>query len=194
MSDCDSCRAYKQSVKDSKPLTCNEEYRKAQYGRENFVWFSPSQMRYCRPQVLWYLVNCDVIRDGKWTPEPTGSNYTGTDPSIRNKAVKVPSRSAEMLASEMDWRLDCCATDGKLLEAEVIAGRKLSYESIRALNYISGYERKINIKKCPYCGLYLKMYLPDSQQKVCTGCGKIRTIKALKRKDYSDWKSHRTRR
>ena len=109
----------------------------------NFIdadWYTPGSIVYCRPQVLWFLVNADVIRDGKWPPEPTGSNYT--DPAIRTKAVKIPSRCAEQLAAEIDARIKRCRIEGKLLEAEVQLERQLSSTSWKALNYICGWRRR----------------------------------------------------
>ena len=104
-------------------------------------WFSPGQIVYCRPQVLWFLLNADVIRDGEWPPEPTGSNYT--DPAIRSKAVKIPKQSAEQLAAEIDARLNCVpGIQRKLLEVEVQEQLPLSSFSWEALNYICGWRRR----------------------------------------------------
>jgi len=122
MSDCGGCK---------KKVTCN------------FIdadWFSPGSIVYCRPQVLWYLVNADIIRDGKWPIQPTGSSYT--DPAIRSKAVKIPAHPAEQLAAEIDARLKKCGIEGKLLELEVQMERELSPTSWKVLNYICGWRRR----------------------------------------------------
>jgi hypothetical protein len=86
--------------------------------RCNFIgadWFSPCFSGFCTPFVIFYLVNCEDIRDGKWPAQPNGSHYT--DPAIRSKATKLPSRAAEETAAEMDSRLTACGFAGLALEA-----------------------------------------------------------------------------
>lgn len=129
MSDCTDCRTYKKSLECDNPLKCY-----------NAEWFSPGMIRYCRPQVLWYLLNCDVIRDGEWVPEPLGSSYT--DPAIRSKAVRIPAHHAEYLSAEIDSRLKRCGIEGKLLEYEVKLEYALSESSGEALDYCSGFRRR----------------------------------------------------
>ena len=105
------------------------------------TWYPPFAICYCRPQILWYLTNCEQIRDGKWPSEPRGSGYT--DPSIRSKSIRIPARNAEQLAAEIDARLRKCGIEGKLLELEVITERELSPTSWKSLNYVSGWRRKL---------------------------------------------------
>jgi len=104
------------------------------------LWYPPRAIVYCRPQVLWYLANCESIREGKWSPEPRGSGYT--DPAIRSQSIRIPARNAEMLAAEIDARLRRCGIEGKLLEYEVRLEMELSPTSWKALNYVSGWRRK----------------------------------------------------
>ena len=122
MSDCSGCK---------KKESCN-------YVDE--TWFPPGAICYCRPQVLFYLENCEDIRAGSWPKEPDGSTYT--DPSIRSKAVKIPALHAEQFAAEMDARIKMCGIEGKLLELEVLTERELSDTSWKALNFISGWRRR----------------------------------------------------
>ena len=85
--------------------------------RCNFIgadWFSPGFSAFCQPFVLFYLVNCEDIRLGKWPTQPTGSSYT--DPAIRSNQVKIPSKAAEDTAAEMDVRLTACGFAGLALE------------------------------------------------------------------------------
>lgn len=140
-SDCANCKAYQRSLTEDRPLLCYEA-----------DWYAPSWIRYCRPQVFWYLVNCETIRvHGKWPTEGTAA-----DPSIRSKTTRVPSKSAEQLASEIDARLKRTGWrpnkithgDGQSLIDEIEAGAT-SYSELRtyaarmALNYISGYRRRL---------------------------------------------------
>jgi hypothetical protein len=104
--------------------------------------------------------------------------------------VKIPSFAAALIAAEIDWRMDCCGVDGKLLEAEIIAGRQLSPESLKAMAYISGNARKCILKYCPFCKKEMGVYKGDSQRLYCWYCGKVRSVHALKRRHYSQWKSH----
>ena len=105
------------------------------------TWFPPYAICFCRPQILFYLFNCEQIRDGKWPDEPHGTSYT--DPAIRQKSVRIPARQAEQIAAEIDARLKMCGMEGKLLEYEVRLEMELSPTSWKALNYISGWRRRI---------------------------------------------------
>ena len=103
-------------------------------------WWPPASFNFCRPQILFYLANAELIRDGKWPQQQDGSNYT--DPAIRSNFVKIPSRNPEIISAEIDARLRCCGIEGKLLELEVQMERELSPTSWKALNYCSGWKRK----------------------------------------------------
>jgi hypothetical protein len=132
LSDCDTCTKC--------PFPNNE-------------WYPPSAIVYCRPQVMFYLTYCEEFRAGHWIPNPDGSNYT--DPSIRSEVTQIPPHHAEQFAAEMDSRLKMCGLEGKLLEAEVKNGltifefmkcrtcEKKYCPSMKALNYISGWRRRI---------------------------------------------------
>jgi hypothetical protein len=119
-------------------LNCGDCKRPCNY--PNADWFPPNAIKFCRLQVLFYLKDCDSIRQGEWPKEPNGSSYT--DPAIRSAFVKIPAHNAEMFAAEMDCRLKMCGIEGKLLEYEVKLDYQLSPSSYKALNFISGWRRR----------------------------------------------------
>ena len=136
-------------------MNCGDCKRPCNY--PNADWFPPNAIKFCRLQVLFYLKDCDSIRQGEWPKEPNGSSYT--DPAIRSNFVKIPALQAQLLASEVDARLkgwdlyekktgkfikhvQGCGLEGKLLEYEVKLEYQLSPTSWQSLNYISGFDRK----------------------------------------------------
>ena len=122
MSDCGSCK----------------KIDKCRY--VNADWYPATGIKFCRNQVLWYLQNCDTIRQGEWPQSLDGSSYT--DPAIRSNAVRLPSHNCEVISAEIDTRIKACGLEGKLLEYEVKLGYQLSETSWKALNYCSGWRRK----------------------------------------------------
>ncbi len=106
-------------------------------------WYSYSEFTFRRDQILWILRHAELLRSGKWPPEPKSTGYT--DPGIRRKGVKREPAFVKpaVIIGEIDWRIKRTGVDGKLLLAEVDAGYELfSDEAWRALNYISGWKRK----------------------------------------------------
>ncbi|MFA4917012.1 MAG: hypothetical protein WC560_10125 [Syntrophales bacterium] len=121
------------------PSDCGNCKRKCDY--VNAQWFPPRAIVYCRPQVLWYLKDAEIFRDGKWLPDPDGS--TAIDAG-RN-GVRIPAHYAEHLAAEIDVRQRKCGMEGKLLEYEVQLDREFSPTSWKALAYMSGWRRRTEI-------------------------------------------------
>ncbi len=134
MSDCASCRAYRRNLARGRHLACHE----ADY-------YLPYQMRYCRPQVMWYLLNRDVIRsDGKWPPDPRGTGYI--DPAIRSKTPRIPSEVVKLIIADIESRLGKTGKDGRWLIDAVQRGATiydLSRDCLNALNYVSGSAAKL---------------------------------------------------
>jgi hypothetical protein len=133
MIDCHNCREYKKRLKNGNLMYCYNE-----------PFFLPSEEMYCRPQNIIYLRNAETFREGRWIPQPEGSSYV--DPAIRSKQVKIPSKAAEDLAAEIDWRLNRLpGIERKLLETEAIIFDDISEWSTYskdAMNYICGWKRR----------------------------------------------------
>ena len=123
-------------------IDCNKckDYRKC-LGKE---WYSYGEVRWCPFQCLWIIEHLDLIIIGKWPPSPEGSTYT--DSSIK-RSVPLSYASFEKpcdIVAELEVRLRKTGVDGKLLIAEVQAGKtfELSKEAQTALMYIKGWRRK----------------------------------------------------
>ena len=104
------------------------------------MWWPASAFVFCRPQVLFFLLSCDIIRQGEWPQPIDGSSYI--DPAIRSNFIKIPSHNCEVIAAEIDARIKMCGIEGKLMEYEVKLGYQLSDTSKKALNYCSGWRRR----------------------------------------------------
>ena len=101
MSDCGSCK----------------KIDKCRY--VNADWYPAAGIKFCRNQVLWYLQNCDTIRQGEWPQSLDGSSYT--DPAIRSNAVRLPSHNCEVISAEIDTRIKACGIEGKLFHITRLA-------------------------------------------------------------------------
>lgn len=107
-------------------------------------FYTPSEIRFCRPQVLWLIENLGVLRTGIWPPNPQGTSYT--DATIRgHKRFNAYFETPIQIESEVQIRLENTGLSGKLLVSEINQGiglEGLSIESRSALNYISGWRRR----------------------------------------------------
>jgi len=77
----------------------------------------------------------------KWPPNPEPSAVIDTQIRTGYASEGYFVKPASILA-EVNYRLERCGTDGKLLRAEVMAELELSPEAKTALNYCSGFNRK----------------------------------------------------
>ena len=129
-------------------MTDKDWYREADSGiyREEksnkLLWIAPSLIRFHKEQVVWLIEHLPLLEDGKW-PELPGGNYI--DPAVGRTGVnshayfEIPC----WYYGEIERRLAMTEDDGAKLESEVQAGiEPLSRESLKALEYISGWARK----------------------------------------------------
>ncbi len=117
-------------------------------------WYAPHDITFSREQMVWLIENREMLHEGKWPPQHIETGRT--DKQIGHSApfevpiihiVEVTDRLKQVgdIRNEFNSRLTAAKTDGKLLLAEVDAGKtisELSYESRTILNYISGWKRK----------------------------------------------------
>jgi hypothetical protein len=132
MSDCTFCRSFKKSVELGNPLLCHE----AEY-------YTPGQFSYCRNQILFYLANRELIREGVWPPDPKGTGYI--DSAIHPQNVRAPKEWAKLIAADIEPRLAQTKVDGEWLVREAERDTpiiELSSYCLSALNYISGFKAK----------------------------------------------------
>lgn len=117
------------------------------------VWYKPSEIFFSAEQVCWLIEHRALLHEGKWPPECVETGYSGMDGKTPGHSApfEVPiSHIAEVNArmdtvTELDARLFAARIDGKLLVAEIDAGKtvnELSYEARTVLKYISGWKRK----------------------------------------------------
>ena len=117
------------------------------------VFYKPSEIYFSREQVCWLIENRGMLLEGKWPPEHVETGYTGQNSKSRGHSAPFETplvHIAEVtdrldIRVELECRLTAARVDGKLLIAEIDAGKaipELSYEARTVLSYISGWKRK----------------------------------------------------
>jgi len=108
-------------------------------------WYSYSEVRWCPYQVLWLIEHLETLLIGNWPTHPEGSSYT--DSMIKRRVTSTTAYYTKPceVASELEWRIRQTGVDGKLLIAEVLAGKtyELSVEAQNAFMFIKGWRRKL---------------------------------------------------
>ncbi len=117
-------------------------------------FYAPSDITFSREQMLWLIENRELLHEGKWPPQHIETGRTDKQvghsapfevPIIHIAEVTDRLEQVDGIRDEINHRLTAAKVDGKLLLAEVDAGKtisELSYESRTILNYISGWKRK----------------------------------------------------
>ncbi len=122
--DCRTCKSHKDCA-----------------GKEFYTY---SEIRWCRWQVLWILTNSEALGAGIWPPSPDGSSYI--DPKIRTGYPSEANYVKPVVAlAEVERRLKRTGLAGKLLKSEVKAGETIETmepEARDALRYVSGWGKK----------------------------------------------------
>jgi len=77
----------------------------------------------------------------RWPPNPGGLNHID-DPGRTGYASEGYFVKPGSIKAEVEYRLKRTGVSGKLLKAEVLAGRDLSPEAKSALLYCKGWRRK----------------------------------------------------
>jgi hypothetical protein len=118
MSDCETC------------MKCSHPYGE---------WFSPSEIRWCRPQNWWMLRHSEILEMERWPSFPGAQ--TGGGHGDRSYPGNFPylELSARLVS------VDKVSTDGLKLREQINGGVEIQYLSKRAfncLNYISGLRRR----------------------------------------------------
>ena len=112
-------------------------------------WYSPSEIKFSRHQVIWIIEHLESLSAGIYPPEHKITGYTG------KRKGGYPSRAYFetpcQLSAEVSRRLKATKTDGKLLKAQIQSGvtdyELLEPEAQMALNYISLWDFR---KRSPY--------------------------------------------
>jgi len=104
-------------------------------------WYSYADIRFCPLQIIWILQTSEILKGGEW-PKETQTYSVSASQNVRVEAVFV---KPELIWVETESRLEMTGLYGKLLVAEVEAGRDfntLTPEAKEALMYIKGWKRK----------------------------------------------------
>ena len=106
-------------------------------------WYSPGEIRFQRPEMIWLIEHLTELEDGRWPLDPSG--VVAPEGRTGLKAEGHFVRPVQF-AAEVNSRLSTTGEAGEALVDEIQAGI-LDYEGLsrpaqRALNYISGWRRR----------------------------------------------------
>ena len=102
-------------------------------------YYSPAEIVFSRPQIIWIISNLEEIESGRWPPDFKVTGYTGKSKSRRfgSAYFEVPCS----ISAEIKRRLKFTGKDGKILFWQIRAGltifEKLEPEAQMVLNFIS---------------------------------------------------------
>jgi len=104
-------------------------------------WFNYAEIRFCVHQIMWVIRNAGVIGIGKWPDDSQGDNNSGS------KVIKTEASFVKpiLILAEVESRLGRTGIHGKLLVAQIEAGRELNTldrEARDALFYVQGWKQK----------------------------------------------------
>lgn len=126
---------------------CDECLKKCSY--PNCSYYPMSAIRYCRPQIFFLIENLDYLVDDIYPDDPQPSGYTKIDPSIRIQFKEtVTISNVKLIYLDISTRLKRCGKDGETLIHEITKLHAFYYNDLSqaardALNYISGFRRKL---------------------------------------------------
>jgi hypothetical protein len=137
------------------PLLFWENMDEAAMTSNSEIWWEPRDIRFTIEQCKWLISVLPRLRDGVWPADPRGNGYIPTR-TCRPENIHAPFETAEMIAGEIEARLEACGPDGILVEAFYGWGKDtrslmkyfhldqktLSSRVGRCLIYISGWKRK----------------------------------------------------
>ena len=122
--DCRNCKDYRECI--SPP-----------------TWFHYGQIRWCPYQCIFIIANSATFMLGKWPTDP--DNPHDNNSGRTNIQTEASYCKPITILAELEQRLERTGMSGKLLVAEVEAGRdftNISREARDALLYIKGFRRK----------------------------------------------------
>ena len=108
-------------------------------------WFTPGEIVFSRPQMIFLIEHLDLLKEGNWPPNPNGSSYI--DPAVKGRIkahayFEIPAQ----YYAEVSDRLEATGQDGEVLQDEINSGLieidLLSRVARSALNYMSGWRRR----------------------------------------------------
>jgi len=106
-------------------------------------FYNYAEIRWCPYQCLWIILYSGTFMLGKWPVDP--DNPHDNNSGRTNIQTEASYCKPITILAELEQRLERTGMSGKLLVAEVEAGRdfsNLSREARDALMYIKGFRRK----------------------------------------------------
>jgi hypothetical protein len=106
-------------------------------------WFNYAEVRFCVFQIIWILQHAETLRAGHWPKNP---NQIGDD-NLGQKGIKTEASFTKpiIILAEVECRLRRTGINGKLLVAQIEAGRQFSdldRDARDALLYVKGWRQK----------------------------------------------------
>jgi len=102
-------------------------------------WYSPSSIKFSRPEIIWILENIEMIEEGRWPPDFKYTGYTGGNKGRRFGPAYFEAPCS--ISAEVKRRLVLTKQDGKILFWQIKAGittfESLESEAKCALNFVS---------------------------------------------------------
>ena len=107
-------------------------------------WYSPAEIRFQRPEMIFLILHLDLLSEGMWPPDPQGTGYI--DNPIRRVKAEGHFVRPVQFSAEVKLRLRTTGEAGEALVDEIKGGitdyESLSRPAQRALNYVSGWRRR----------------------------------------------------
>ncbi|MGA2669971.1 MAG: hypothetical protein ABSF21_00920 [Dehalococcoidia bacterium] len=105
-------------------------------------WFNYAEIRFCPYQVVWIISCATTLRAGRWPQDPDNSS---DNVGQRNIKTEASFTKPILILAEVEFRLRRTGIHGKLLVAQIEAGRgleTLDAEARDALMYVKGWRQK----------------------------------------------------
>lgn len=120
-------------------------------------YYKFNELKFDSRCMLWLIRHLATLKEGRYPPDPVGSSsYVDTGLGKRTVRSRAPFENAELIAGEVEARLERCGLDGLILKALTLWEETPEYlakclgkpvwsiieRRASALKYISGWRRK----------------------------------------------------
>ena len=130
------------------PVNCSDCARHGTYPQNCLhpEWFSPSDIRFCRDQIMWGLENLSTLRSGSWPRQSSGYNIDAPGSGHRF-ASRAAFESPAGFAAEIEIRFDRLNRDVKEVIISEMAAGLVKYNMLarfaqEGINYMCGWRRR----------------------------------------------------
>lgn len=149
--------------------------------------YTPQQdLRFDRSDVIWLLAILPQLRLGKY---PAGDADANRDDGKATPSERAPFENAELLAAEVEERLDACGRDGVLLELVYTLGMTTSKAATLAGERPEKMARRLETALAYIASGWCRRWISCTRCLTRPGCMKAKKGRAAK--NYKDWRGHR---